>query len=46
MAWQEWREVRLAADSSNTWTTTAVGDCESLVKIQMADISSDGAWRS
>jgi len=48
--WDDWVcghegcEVRLDADGTHAWTTTAVGDTEGLVQVEVTHVSTNVAW--
>ena len=45
MSWNKWSQMFHVSNGSDTWTTSTMWNGESLMEIQMANISSDQTWR-
>lgn len=46
MSWKIGNKVLPDSDGAHSWTTSSVRDGESLVKVEMAYVCSEVAWRS
>merc|ERR1719223_1079471 len=45
VTWDEWLQMLLESNGSDTWSTTTVRNGEGLMQVQVTNIGTNGSWR-